>query len=132
MSISRRTALQAGVSAVAGAWMGASPALALAQASGKAFPTRAIKLVVAFPAGGPTDLTMRQLAENASKILGQPIIDQLNREATAILSSPEMRQFISERGSESAPTSPKEMDAFVASEITQWGQAVKQSGASVE
>ena len=56
----------------------------------------------------------------------------MNREATAILSSPEMRQFISERGSEAAPTSPKAMDAFVASEITQWGQAVKQSGASVE
>lgn len=71
MSISRRTCLQAGVSAVAGAWMAGAPALAQ---SGKAFPTRAIKLVVAFPAGGPTDLTMRQLAENASKIMGQPVI----------------------------------------------------------
>jgi tripartite-type tricarboxylate transporter receptor subunit TctC len=71
MSISRRTALQAGLSAVAGSWLGTAPSLA--QAS-KAFPTRAIKLVVAFPAGGPTDLTMRQLAENASKVLGQPVI----------------------------------------------------------
>ncbi|MDM0082564.1 MULTISPECIES: Bug family tripartite tricarboxylate transporter substrate binding protein [Variovorax] len=38
------------------------------------FPTRPIKLVIAFPAGGPTDITMRQLADNASKILGQPIV----------------------------------------------------------
>ena len=38
------------------------------------FPVRPIKLVIAFPAGGPTDITMRQLAENASKILGQPVI----------------------------------------------------------
>ena len=38
-----------------------------------AFPSRPIKLVVAFPAGGPTDITMRQLAQNASQILGQPI-----------------------------------------------------------
>lgn len=38
------------------------------------FPTRPIKLIVAFPAGGPTDITMRQLADNASKILGQPIV----------------------------------------------------------
>ncbi|CAN5426227.1 tripartite tricarboxylate transporter substrate binding protein [soil metagenome] len=45
---------------------------ALAQAPG--FPARPIKLVVAFPAGGPTDITMRSLAENASKILGQPVI----------------------------------------------------------
>ena len=46
--------------------------LALAQAQG--FPVRPIKLIVAFPAGGPTDITMRSLADNASKILGQPVI----------------------------------------------------------
>ena len=39
-----------------------------------AFPSRPIKLLIAFPAGGPTDITMRQLADNASKILGQPVI----------------------------------------------------------
>ena len=38
------------------------------------FPTRPIRLVIAFPAGGPTDITMRALADNASKILGQPVI----------------------------------------------------------
>jgi tripartite-type tricarboxylate transporter receptor subunit TctC len=43
-------------------------------ASAQAFPAKPIKLVIAFPAGGPTDITMRQLAENASKILGQPVI----------------------------------------------------------
>ena len=43
-------------------------------ASAQAFPAKPIKLVIAFPAGGPTDITMRQLADNASKILGQPVI----------------------------------------------------------
>ena len=38
------------------------------------FPSRPIKLIIAFPAGGPTDITMRQLADNASKIIGQPIV----------------------------------------------------------
>ena len=38
------------------------PALsAFAQAQPAAFPSRPIKLVIAFPAGGPTDITMRQL-----------------------------------------------------------------------
>ncbi len=43
-------------------------------ASAQAFPTKPIKLIIAFPAGGPTDITMRALADNASKILGQPVI----------------------------------------------------------
>ena len=46
----------------------AGPALA------QTFPTKPIKLVIAFPAGGPTDITMRALAEGASKVLGQPVI----------------------------------------------------------
>jgi len=43
-------------------------------AQAQSFPTRAIKLVIAFPAGGPTDITMRVLADNASKILGQTVV----------------------------------------------------------
>ena len=46
----------------------AGPALA------QTFPNKPIKLVIAFPAGGPTDITMRALAEGASKVLGQPVI----------------------------------------------------------
>ena len=49
----------------------AAPALT---ARAQAFPTKPIKLIIAFPAGGPTDITMRSLADNASKILGQPVI----------------------------------------------------------
>src|SRR4051812_7951030 len=40
----------------------------------QAYPARPIKLIIAFSAGGPTDITMRSLADNASKILGQPVI----------------------------------------------------------
>jgi tripartite-type tricarboxylate transporter receptor subunit TctC len=40
----------------------------------ESFPAKPIRLVIAFPAGGPTDNTMRQLADNAGKILGQPVI----------------------------------------------------------
>jgi tripartite-type tricarboxylate transporter receptor subunit TctC len=49
-----------------------APGVATAQAA--SFPTRPIKLIVAFPAGGPTDITMRALADNASTILGQTVI----------------------------------------------------------
>jgi len=53
----------------------AAPALTpLGFAQSQSFPSRPIKLLVAFPAGGPTDVTMRVLADNASKILGQPVV----------------------------------------------------------
>ena len=52
----------------------ATLAVSSAAAWAQTFPVRPIKLVIAIPAGGPTDITMRQLAENASKILGQPVI----------------------------------------------------------
>jgi len=42
-----------------------------AQAS---YPSRPIKLVVPFPAGGPTDVLARVLADDMSQRLGQPII----------------------------------------------------------
>lgn len=52
----------------------AVPALGSQAWAQGSFPSRPIKLIVAFPAGGPTDITMRSLADNASKILGQPVI----------------------------------------------------------
>jgi tripartite-type tricarboxylate transporter receptor subunit TctC len=49
-------------------------ATALAVAHAQTFPAKPIKLVIAFPAGGPTDITMRSLAENASRVLGQTVV----------------------------------------------------------
>ena len=43
-------------------------------AQAQSFPAKPIRLLIAFPAGGPTDITMRSLADGASKILGQPVI----------------------------------------------------------
>jgi tripartite-type tricarboxylate transporter receptor subunit TctC len=63
----RRSLIGAAALAVAAL---AAPVSSLAQA----FPAKPIKLVIAFPAGGPTDITMRQLADNASKVLGQPVV----------------------------------------------------------
>jgi tripartite-type tricarboxylate transporter receptor subunit TctC len=52
----------------------ASVAVPSLSAFAQAFPAKPIKLVIAFPAGGPTDITMRSLADNASKVLGQSVI----------------------------------------------------------
>jgi tripartite-type tricarboxylate transporter receptor subunit TctC len=56
----------------ASAALAACPALAFAQAA--SYPARAITLIVPWPAGGQTDITMRILADLAGKQLGQPIV----------------------------------------------------------
>ncbi len=55
-------------------WGAASLAAPAFIAQAQSFPSKPIKLVIAFPAGGPTDITMRSLADSAGKILGQPVI----------------------------------------------------------
>jgi len=43
-------------------------------AQAQTWPTRPIKFVVPFTAGGANDLMARAAAEGASKVLGQPIV----------------------------------------------------------
>jgi len=61
----RRTLLQAAGAATIGA---AAPAFA------QTFPARPVTLLVPFPAGGPTDITMRTLAEVTAPHLRQSIV----------------------------------------------------------
>jgi tripartite-type tricarboxylate transporter receptor subunit TctC len=60
------------------------------------------------------------------------VVARLQREVNDILRGESMVRFISERGSEAAPSTGPEFDAFVASEIRKWGRAVKISGAKPE
>ncbi|TSA05977.1 MAG: tripartite tricarboxylate transporter substrate binding protein [Comamonadaceae bacterium] len=53
---------------------GAALATSALSSYAQSFPAKPIRLIIAFPAGGPTDITMRSLADGASKILGQPVI----------------------------------------------------------
>jgi tripartite-type tricarboxylate transporter receptor subunit TctC len=65
--LTRRTAL--GGLLGFGAGLGLAPGRAFAQT----FPTRAVTVVVPYPAGGPVDLVARLYAEEAAGDLGQPV-----------------------------------------------------------
>src|SRR6478609_9289757 len=52
----------------------AAVAPAAAQDTAKDFPSRAIHIVVPFPAGGPADVTARLLGQRISEDWGQPVI----------------------------------------------------------
>lgn len=93
MVLTRRSLVQAGAATAMGAYIGAGASLAHAN---KRFPNRAIKLVVAFPAGGPTDLTMRQLAENAAQVLGQPIVVENRPGAAGSLPATQLQNTVAD------------------------------------
>ncbi|HEY2135165.1 MAG TPA: tripartite tricarboxylate transporter substrate binding protein [Xanthobacteraceae bacterium] len=46
----------------------------VATARAQDYPARTIKMVIAFPAGGPTDFVGRLLADKLKELLGQPVI----------------------------------------------------------
>jgi tripartite-type tricarboxylate transporter receptor subunit TctC len=66
--LNRRQTL--GLAAAAAAQLATTPSLA----QEAAWPTRAITLVLPFPAGGQTDGVARMLARNLEPILGQPVV----------------------------------------------------------
>lgn len=80
---SRRSLIGAAASLVA------LPAFALAQAA--SYPARPITLVVPWPAGGQTDITMRILAELAARQLGQPVVVENRPGAAGTLVGPALR-----------------------------------------
>jgi len=49
------------------------------------FPTRPVRLIVAFPAGGPTDFVARLLAEKVTGILGQSVLVENKAGANAAI-----------------------------------------------
>ena len=51
----------------------ALPALARV-ATAQAYPSRPVRLIVGFPAGGPTDITARVMAQWLSERLGQQVV----------------------------------------------------------
>jgi tripartite-type tricarboxylate transporter receptor subunit TctC len=63
----------------------------------------------------------------------KPVVDKLHAELKAIMAMPDTRQQIEKIGLVPVETgAPEELQRFIESEITRWGNVVKKSGASVE
>jgi len=58
---------------------------AAAPAAAQDYPTRPIRLVVAFPAGGPTDFVARLLADRVKEVLGQAVLVENKAGANAAI-----------------------------------------------
>jgi tripartite-type tricarboxylate transporter receptor subunit TctC len=54
--------------------IGVTIAASIQIASGQGYPSRAVTIIVPYPAGGPTDTTARILADRMKTSLGHPVI----------------------------------------------------------
>lgn len=62
-------------------------ALIATSAEAQAWPSKTVRIVVGFSAGGPTDVVARAFAEHASRALGQPVIVENKPGANTILAA---------------------------------------------
>ena len=60
---------------------------AIASAQAQTWPAKAVRIVVGFSAGGPTDVVARAFAEHAARALGQPVIVDNKPGANTILAA---------------------------------------------
>ena len=58
---------------------------AAAQERPEAFPSRAIKIVVPFPAGGPSDVLARMIGQKMTEHWGQPVVVENRPGANTVL-----------------------------------------------
>ncbi len=60
---------------------------AAVQAASDTYPSRTVKMIVAYPPGGPLDIMARAISEELSKSLGQPVIVENRAGAGGIIGS---------------------------------------------
>lgn len=62
----------------------------------------------------------------------RPIIDRLNKEFTAVLNMPDIREILFKQGLDAAPNSPEEFGKYIKAETAKWSKVIKISGAKAE
>jgi tripartite-type tricarboxylate transporter receptor subunit TctC len=64
--------------------------------------------------------------------LPAPVVERLNREVTAVITTPQARARFAELGGSPGEMSPQEFTRFVAEEVARWAPVVRASGATVD
>ena len=58
----------------------------------------------------------------------RPIVDRLNRELIAVMSSADMKDRLARQGTEVRTSTPDEFAAYIKSEIAKWGDVIRKAG----
>ena len=55
-------------------WLAVAPLAAIGGVNAQTFPTKPIRFIAAFPAGGPSDIVARAIGKRMAEVLGQPVV----------------------------------------------------------
>jgi tripartite-type tricarboxylate transporter receptor subunit TctC len=58
----------------------------------------------------------------------RPIVERLNREIVAVMSSDDMKQKLANQGTEVRTSTPDEFAAYIKEEIAKWGDVIRTAG----
>ena len=58
----------------------------------------------------------------------RPIVNRLNKEITAALNAPDIKDFLFKQGLDAAPSTPEEFTAYMKSEMAKWAKVIKDAG----
>lgn len=58
----------------------------------------------------------------------RPIVNRLNKEITAALNAPDIKDFLFKQGLDAAPSTPEEFTAYMKSEMAKWAKVIKAAG----
>ena len=62
----------------------------------------------------------------------RPIIDRLNKEFTAVLNMPDIKEILFKQGLDAAPGTPEAFGAYIKSETAKWAKVIKAAGIQTE
>ena len=58
----------------------------------------------------------------------RPIIDRLNKEITAALNAPDIKEILFKQGLDAAPSTPEQFASYMKSEMAKWAKVIKAAG----
>ena len=105
------------------------------------YPSRPVRIVVPYPAGGPADVLVRGLGQRLSEAWGQPVVvdnrpganEMIAAEASRIIATPDFKaKFLTNLGFEPVGDTPDQFANFLKGDRELAAQKVKISGAKLD